>query len=379
MSESSWISTAPSEPGVAERVERARQAFLTGSSLAAMIEAVPDPAVVLNAERRIVAANRTAAETFGVGNEDFLVGQLFGSVAGCSSARPDPPGCGTAAACSICGARRAVVQAFTTGTQAREECRITARGDGAALDLKVVATPFRAGDTDLVFAVMKDISAEKRRRILEHTFLHDVLNTVSGLYGLASSLAAEELSPGEEREYTGWMLELTKDLSEEVQHHRVIMMAERGEFVPEYSQTTLPTVMSGLHVLYRNHAVSKDRLLRLLPVPDTTITTDLFLLRRVLGNLIKNAMEAVPPGGTVTLACERGEHHVHFRVHNPGVMPESVQLQVFQRSFSTKASEGRGIGTYSVKLFGEKYLKGKVGFVSREPEGTTFTFSLPIC
>jgi hypothetical protein len=58
-------------------------------------------------------------------------------------------------------------------------------------------------------------------------------------------------------------------------------------------------------------------------------------------------------------------------------MPREVQLQIFQRSFSTKADRGRGIGTYSVKLFVERYLKGTVGFVSAEPGGTTFSVTLP--
>jgi sensor histidine kinase regulating citrate/malate metabolism len=58
-------------------------------------------------------------------------------------------------------------------------------------------------------------------------------------------------------------------------------------------------------------------------------------------------------------------------------MPREVQLQVFQRSFSTKARSGRGIGTYSIKLFVERYLKGTVGFTSDEPGGTTFTVTLP--
>ncbi len=52
-------------------------------------------------------------------------------------------------------------------------------------------------------------------------------------------------------------------------------------------------------------------------------------------------------------------------------------MQVFQRSFSTKAERGRGIGTYSVKLFVERYLRGTVGFTSAEPDGTTFSVTLP--
>jgi sensor histidine kinase regulating citrate/malate metabolism len=57
-------------------------------------------------------------------------------------------------------------------------------------------------------------------------------------------------------------------------------------------------------------------------------------------------------------------------------MPVDVQLQIFQRSFSTKGN-GRGIGTYSIKLLTEQYLNGKVSFVSNESEGTRF--SLEFC
>jgi len=49
---------------------------------------------------------------------------------------------------------------------------------------------------------------------------------------------------------------------------------------------------------------------------------------------------------------------------------------VFQRSFSTKG-KGRGLGTYSIKLLTERYLKGTASFTSTETDGTTFQISLP--
>ena len=54
------------------------------------------------------------------------------------------------------------------------------------------------------------------------------------------------------------------------------------------------------------------------------------------------------------------------------------RLQVFQRSFSTKGS-GRGLGTYSMRLLTEHYLRGSVGFTSSAAEGTTFFASYPHC
>ena len=52
-------------------------------------------------------------------------------------------------------------------------------------------------------------------------------------------------------------------------------------------------------------------------------------------------------------------------------------MQIFKRSFSTKG-KGRGLGTYSVRLLAENYLKGKAGFISNEKEGTIFFVDLPV-
>ncbi len=107
------------------------------------------------------------------------------------------------------------------------------------------------------------------------------------------------------------------------------------------------------------------------------MTSDRTLLARVLCNLIKNALEACRAGQTVTVGCARPGDAIEFWVHNPGVMPREVQLQVFQRSFSTKGA-GRGLGTYSIKLLTERYLHGRVSFTSTADQGTTFKVHYPL-
>ncbi|NOQ22671.1 MAG: GHKL domain-containing protein [Candidatus Aegiribacteria sp.] len=93
--------------------------------------------------------------------------------------------------------------------------------------------------------------------------------------------------------------------------------------------------------------------------------------------MVKNALEAAAAGEQVHISCKRHASSAVFSVHNSDYMHDSIQFQVFQRSFSTKGKD-RGIGTYSMKLFGEKYLNGKVWFSSTEDEGTTFYLSLPL-
>jgi signal transduction histidine kinase len=108
---------------------------------------------------------------------------------------------------------------------------------------------------------------------------------------------------------------------------------------------------------------------------DVRLQTDRTLLARVIGNLAKNALEAEAAGAAVTLNCKKSGSGAVFTVHNPSQMPEDSRLQVFQRSFSTKGA-GRGLGTYSIRLLTERYLKGKVSF-STGPEGTTFRAEYP--
>ena len=93
--------------------------------------------------------------------------------------------------------------------------------------------------------------------------------------------------------------------------------------------------------------------------------------------MLKNALEASRPGETVTLGCEEVEGKIRFWVHNAGFIPPAAQLQIFQRSSSTKG-EGRGVGTHSKRLLSERYLKGSVSFTTSQENGTVFTASYPL-
>jgi len=100
------------------------------------------------------------------------------------------------------------------------------------------------------------------------------------------------------------------------------------------------------------------------------------LLGRILGNMVKNALEAVPEGAAVTLDGGRTAGSVWFSVQNPGVIPPEHLPRVFRRSFSTKGP-GRGVGTWSMRILAESYLRGRVTVASDAARGTVFTLILP--
>ena len=139
------------------------------------------------------------------------------------------------------------------------------------------------------------------------------------------------------------------------------------------------TFLEGLLSSYATHELATDRVLELEPESDRIeFVVDKALLGRVLGNLLKNAIEASQPGEVISVGCSKAEtDQIEFWVHNAAVMPEEVRMQVFQRSFSTKG-RGRGIGTYSVKLLTERYLEGTVSFTSRPGNGTIFRVRYPL-
>ena len=170
---------------------------------------------------------------------------------------------------------------------------------------------------------------------------------------------------------------LGDELVEEINAQRDLLAAESGDLKVIVEPVAVARLLEELRLKYLKNPEAEERKVELCGVWEGTIQTDRRLLHRVLSNMLKNGLEATDPGQTVTLTCKESGDGVVFSVHNCEVMPADVQLQIFQRSFSTKAEVGRGIGTYSIKLLGEQYLRGKVAFSSREGDGTSFTLALP--
>ena len=83
------------------------------------------------------------------------------------------------------------------------------------------------------------------------------------------------------------------------------------------------------------------------------------------------------PGGEVKVNLESDERSVAFSVWNRQFMPDDIARRIFQGHFSTKREAGRGLGTYAMRLIGERYLKGRVDFTTSEQEGTWFRIALP--
>jgi len=354
---------------------RSQAAFFSNLTyLCPVADALPNPFLALNTCRQIVFANHAMANLAGKKDPKELYGLRPGEALHCIHSGETEGGCGTTEFCRTCGAARAILAAIG-GKKEVQECRITA-WDGESLDLRAYTSPCPNGNPFIFFSV-EDISHEKRRQALERIFFHDVLNTAGGVQGLAG-LLTDETDPKEAGELIALIQTGTQTLMEEINAQKALNAAETGDLTLQLETVRTDHLLQEVAAFYENHVASKDRGLQLHSDTESLeFTTDPILLRRVLGNMIKNALEASSPGQAVTLGATGTDGKVEIWVHNQGMMPRDSQLQVFQRSFSTKGS-GRGLGTYSIRLLTERYLKGRVAFTSTEAEGTIFRLSLPV-
>ncbi len=104
--------------------------------------------------------------------------------------------------------------------------------------------------------------------------------------------------------------------------------------------------------------------------------TDPALLKRILANLVNNAVQAMPEGGKLTIRTYREENHLVLNLQDSGAgIPEEIKDRIFTPLFTTK-SKGQGFGLAVVKRMTEA-LGGTVTFESQEGKGTTFIIRLP--
>jgi signal transduction histidine kinase len=107
------------------------------------------------------------------------------------------------------------------------------------------------------------------------------------------------------------------------------------------------------------------------------IHTDPTLIRRAITNLVNNAIQAMPDGGTLSLRARIADNRVFIEVSDTGKgIPEEIKPRLFTPLVTTKA-KGQGLGLAVVKRLVEA-LGGSITFESEADKGTKFTITLPV-
>ena len=362
-----------------DEVAKQTKSIVDNTLLVEVLDTYPGLVAVLNAHRQIIFANREFLNFFGVDSLQQLAGKRPGEALECEHAGTSDFGCGTTMWCSSCGAGRAILRCQEQQEEDEQECSLTHAVTGQALEFRVRATPLPQSREGFMLLYLSDITDQQRRRVLERIFFHDVMNIAGGVAGLSRLLTQGWKAESEEKRTQ--MLTLVwqnaERLADEITSQRQLSAAESNDLEVCFTACQTMDILSRVASFYSHSSYCMDCEVEISSAAvDLEIHTDRSLVNRVIGNMVKNGVEAVAPRGTVNVGCVDHGEEVEFRVHNQGYISKANQLHIFQRSFSTKG-KGRGLGTYSIKLLGEHYLGGRVEFRSTPEQGTTFSLFLP--
>lgn len=343
--------------------------ILSSNTFQELLHDTPNVIMILNMQRQVIYLNRNPVDT-NDGNVNKPTGQKAGECLGCINVGKGEMGCSSSEFCKVCGFNAAIT-ASEAGETAENECNISLN-NGTSLTLSVHTKPFYFNNERFIFCALENISEKMRRQMLENIFLHDILNTAAVLRGLSE---AYEDMPA--KKIRNMLEEVAANITDEIQSYKLISNAETQTLEINYEDVSLGTIIQEVVQSMRSIQKFSNRMIEI-SYDDGKILTERTLLRRILINMLKNALEASTNKDKVEILgyLDPETGHAKFSVKNPQLIPKADQLKLFQKSFSTKG-RGRGWGTYSIKVLAEKYLQGSVKYSSQAGEGTVFTISIP--
>jgi nitrogen fixation/metabolism regulation signal transduction histidine kinase len=253
--------------------------------------------------------------------------------------------------------------------------------EGGRDELSVLAQSFNHMTSQLSSQRDRLVQTERVAawRELARRLAHELKNPLFPLQLTVENLVrARELSP---EEFDEVFRESTQTLGMEIANLKTII----GRFSdfskmpkPELERMDAKDVIERVQSLYGTGAQNGAALRFNVAVADEPmpIDADPELLHRALSNLVLNARDAMPEGGTVTLSGRSLGDQVEIRVSDTGqgLTPEECD-RLFTPYYTTKL-HGTGLGLAIVQSVVADH-KGKIAVESRAGEGATFIIVLP--
>ncbi|PIE59522.1 MAG: histidine kinase [Desulfobulbus propionicus] len=366
---------APAERAKKEEIQEKIRYVSSSPLMSALLNSVGGLLAVLDEHRQILAVNETFLKMIGAKDPEASLGLRMGEVLDCVHAHEEKGGCGTALACATCGAAIATMLSINKGKPAEEICALTIEKSEKQVDmaLQVRVQPVCVEERMFYLLLLLDITEQQQHAALEKTFYHDINNMMQALVGASELLSVENPSKTSEM-----VKQVVFRLNREIAIQRALSTEREGKYQPFWRKYGVEQIIKELLDLSRQHPAATGKTIEYPDeIPPRFLKTDISLLLRVLGNMVINALEETAEGDIVRIQLEPETGFFSFCVWNNQVIPDQIVPRIFQRHFSTKKGAGRGIGTYSMKFFGEQLLGGEVSFTTSKDNGTVFRLKIP--
>jgi PAS domain S-box-containing protein len=371
------------------------------ASLAAIFTTASDAIVTVDAGHRIMMFNRAAEQLFGCPAGEAL-GQPAGRFVDEPLLSPDPDHSRRLAETGVAGWRLGEVTPLTAH-----------RGDGRTVPIEVTVTPTTVRGDQVYTAVIRDASArvqmeaelrEVNRRLeqaladVQHTqevmirqerlkalgqlasgIAHDFNNALSMIIGFTELLLSDVDAADDARKrrtHLQLIHSAAQDAAGVVGRLRDLSRprSPSADLPPLQINDVVAQAISLSQPRWRDQAQASGQTIR--------VTAELGQvphiggrpaeLREALANLIINAVDAMPQGGTLTLRTRQDGASVVVEVADTGTgMPPEVRDRVFDPFFTTKGERGTGLGLAMVQGIVEQH-QGEISVASEPGQGTTF-------
>ena len=245
----------------------------------------------------------------------------------------------------------------------------------AAEELAVLVTSFN----ELLSRL--DQSFETMRRFVADAS-HELRTPIAVIRGEADVALSQERTPAEYRESLGIILDEARRLSRLVDDLLNLARADAGHVQLQTHDFYLNELLGDCCRSVQGLANARGLKLECLPGNDLQFNGDEQLLRRLVINLLDNALRYTPSGGKVTAALDAGSASVRLRISDTGIgiAPDDA-ARVFERFYRagearSRQNGGVGLGLAIVRWIAESH-RGTVECASHPGQGSTFTVTLP--
>ncbi|WP_139490383.1 PAS domain S-box protein [Brevibacillus dissolubilis] len=247
------------------------------------------------------------------------------------------------------------------------------------------------GEVEKILGVARDISKriKAEEELMQKELMLRTSEKLSVVGQMAAGIAHEIRNPL--TSLKGFLQLMISGVSEKETYYR-IMQSELNrieEILNEllvlskpqemrFGQKDLQTILLHVNTLLETQAIMNNiEIVTNLYPEEISITCDENQLKQVFINMVKNAIEAMPDGGTIHISLCREDETAVIQINDQGIgIPEEILSKIGQPFFTTK-EKGTGLGLMVSNSIIEKH-QGKMSIQSKLGVGTTFTVILPI-
>ncbi|MCM2980258.1 PAS domain S-box protein [Niallia circulans] len=234
-------------------------------------------------------------------------------------------------------------------------------------------------------AIRNDITEKKRTEEVLHRqdklaaigqlaagVAHEIRNPLTSIKGYAEFLSMDETEK-DRQEYFEIILDEIERVNSIVDE---FMLLSKPTVSVLEKKPLLPIIDNVLSILDYQLRKNKIQLNRFYEEPNPFVECDENKLKQVFLNFIKNAVEAMPDGGSIDISVKKGKEDISIIIKDSGIGMSKEQLKKIGEPFFTTKKEGNGLGLMvSFKII--ENLNGKVYVDSEINKGTSFHITLP--